>query len=223
MIRTPTLLCTISLACLASCGKESAPAPAPSASSTSAPGVPPPNPLGGPGMAPQPATVAESPDASGTRLETQGVAFDIPATWIQQQASNSMRAAQYSVPAPAESGLADGEFVVFRGIGGSAADNLSRWETQMSDLAVPRLRATRSNPPLTVESLVQFGTYNAGTAMSDTGPIPDWGFAGAVISGGPQGPVFLRLTGPKQVVDARMAEWGDLLTSISTDAPGGVR
>ena len=224
MSRTPTIVLSAMLVSLCACGKEAAPAPAPGASSTPAPTAPPPNPLSDPGTSvPLDTAITSAPDASGTRLEAQGISFDIPPSWTQQQASNSMRAAQYAVPAPPDSGLAAGEFVVFRGIGGSASDNIARWELQMTDLAVPRLRATRTDPPLTIDSLVQFGTYSAGTAMSDQGPIPDWGFAGAVISGGPQGPVFLRLTGPKQVVDARMAEWGDLLKSIGPTPPGGTR
>jgi hypothetical protein len=231
MIRSAIIPCTVVLATLASCGKESAPAPpsTPAPASPASTGAPPPNPLGS-NAAPQPASSDASSaatittDADGpTRLLAQGFVLDLPATWTQQTPTSSMRAAQYAAPAPEGSGLDAAEFVVFRGIGGSPEDNIARWEGQVTDRPVEPVRTSTTAHGFTVDAILLYGTYDAGMAMGGTGPKPDWGFAGAVISGGPEGTLFLRLSGPRAVVESHRAEWEAMLASILTNAAPGMR
>jgi hypothetical protein len=223
----PTTLVLATLTTLGACGKESAPAPpaTPAPSNTSPTGAPPPNPLGS-GTAPQSASPSPTltTDSEGpTRLLAQGFVLDLPATWTQQTPTSSMRAAQYAAPAPEGSGLDAAEFVVFRGIGGSPEDNIARWEGQVTDRPSDPVRTSTSAHGFTVDAILLYGTYDAGMAMGGTGPKPDWGFAGAVISGGPEGTLFLRLSGPRAVVESHRADWDAMLASILTNAAPGMR
>jgi len=165
--------------------------------------------------------VAPSP-TQPTTLIAHSVNMTVPATWIQETPANSMRAAQYRVPAPTDSGLADGELVLFRGIRGSTAENLARWENQITDLIGERIRKSESAHGITVDSLVQFGTYDAGMAMAPgAGPQPEWGFAGAIITGDPQGVIHLKLLGPRAVIEGELDNWNALVRSILENATDG--
>lgn len=225
---TIPVLCILAL--LSACGKESTPAPANStpapAATTSSTAAPPANPLDPSVPAPVTATpTTSSTGAAGepTHLVANTVAITIPAGWEQQTPSSSMRAAQYRVPAPAGSGLADGELVLFRGIRGSAADNILRWQNQVSDRKADPIEATQTAHGYTVQSIILYGTYNAGMAQPGTGPMSDWGFAGAVISGDPEGDLHLRLAGPRPVVEANLGEWEAMLASILEHAAPKMR
>ena len=219
MIRARTILCTLALIsplALTGCGENAAPAPAPSTGS--APSTPPPNPL----ASNAPARPAAS-ETDATHLIANSIVITIPPSWVKQTPASSMRAAQYGIPAPAGSGLADAELAVFRGIKGSAEENLARWANQITDQTADADAASLSGHNVTIDSVVMFGTYDPGMSMPGSGPQSDWGFAGAIISGDPEGTIHLKLTGPRAVIEAARADWDSMLQSILTNAAPGMR
>lgn len=143
------------------------------------------------------------------KVEAPGIAFAIPARWEAQQTASSMRALQFRLPGE---GTEDaGEFVVFyfgpEG-GGTAEDNLKRWLGQVrqpdgkpsNDVAQT---AKLEQKGLTLTRLIVSGTY-APTAMGPMAPPPtpkpDQMLVGVVVEGGKQGPLYLRVTGPKTLL-----------------------
>ena len=221
MIRARTILCTFTLfpvLTLSACGENAAPAPAPTSATGSAPSTPPPNPL----ASNAPARPAAS-DTDATHLIANSIVITIPPSWIKQTPTSSMRAAQYGIPAPDGSGLADAELAVFRGIKGSVEENLARWANQVSVQTADAEAASISGHNVSIDSVVMFGTYDPGMSMPGSGPQPDWGFAGAIISGDPEGTIHLKLTGPRAVIEAARADWDAMLQSILTNAAPGMR
>ena len=160
-------------------------------------------------------------------LEVAGLTMVLPASWQRDPVESQMRAAQFTIPAAANAG--PGEMVVFHfgaGQGGPAAANLDRWLNQLKDAHdVDRAEATVNG--LKFSLIRGNGTWAPG-AMGPNAPAPppleNAGLIGVVIENGPEGTVFVRMTGPR----ATVAECGpalDLLiraTRRSDDADAGM-
>src|SRR5438477_4070840 len=71
---------------------------------------------------------AEQDGNKGTVVEFGNLKSRTPATWVEQ-AAGQMRYAQFKLP-KVEGEQRDAELVIFKGIGGSAKDNINRWKTQ---------------------------------------------------------------------------------------------
>ena len=77
--------------------------------------------------------VAATDDHQLQTIEFLGLKAELPAGWVEQQTTSSMRIAQYLVPATNED--EDAQFIVFyfgQGQGGSVDDNIARWQSQFS-------------------------------------------------------------------------------------------
>ena len=157
---------------------------------------------------------AAATDEAGTRLVVSGVAMVVPDTWRRAEPANSMRAAQYELPAPGADGAP--EFVVFRGIRGGTQANIDRWIGQMSDVtAGPTTETFEADTGLTVTSLEIAGSLTVGSFMGGTGePAPGQVMLAAVIEGSADGPLHLKITGPASVIDAQTDAWRAMLRSI---------
>jgi len=210
----------------AACTKNAEAPPAASASqSTAAVAAPPPD--GAPGLQSGHAPSAALP-AGGSPHGAPGggsphgmLTWDTPATWTQEQPSNGMRMAQYSVPAAA--GDAEGgECVVFYfgpGQGGDAPSNVARWvsmfttpeggpvegkvsEQQLGDKLVTRIEAA--------------GTYQP-TSMMMGGPAPAKKpgsmMLGAIVPGADAN-WFFRCIGPQKTIAANRAAFDGFIASL---------
>jgi len=71
-------------------------------------------------------TPARAADDKGTVVEFDGIKSTAPAEWKSEDPGR-MRFAQFKIPAP-DKDTKDGQLVVFKGLGGSAKDNIARWE-----------------------------------------------------------------------------------------------
>ncbi len=63
----------------------------------------------------------------GTVVTLDGLSSRTPAEWKEEPPANNMRLTQFSLP-KAKDDKADGELVVFKGISGSAKENIERWK-----------------------------------------------------------------------------------------------
>jgi hypothetical protein len=142
-------------------------------------------------------------------LEVGGLVWSAPTAWNRVKPSNAMRAAELRIPAEAV-GAPEGEAVVAfsSGIGGSVEQNIARWAGQMlsegggASIAYPKTR----NVAGCKVTLVEFeGTYR--DTMSGTPQeLPGYAMKGAVIEG-PGGLVFIKMTGPTEIVQAAGPAW----------------
>jgi len=77
----------------------------------------------------------------------------------------------------------------------------------------PAARDTREVGSLTVHTVVVTGTFSAGMMSGGGAPAPGTTLLGAVITGGPGGPVFLKATGPKEAIESNFGAWEALISS----------
>lgn len=141
------------------------------------------------------------PDATGA-VNVRGVTLTVPPTWKSTTPSSGMRALQMEIPG-------DGEFVVFhfgKGQGGTAEANIARWVGQVaqpdgSDSIRTAKIEERTIGALKVHTVEVFGTYAAGAMGKPSAPKENYGLVGVTVEGGPEGSIFLRLTGPKATVE----------------------
>ena len=74
-------------------------------------------------------TASADEKAKGTKVIFDGMTSTTPATWVEETPSNKMRFAQFKLP-KVKGDKYDAELVIFKGLGGSAAANISRWKEQ---------------------------------------------------------------------------------------------
>jgi hypothetical protein len=133
-----------------------------------------------------------------------------------------MRAATYRLPTA--KGDAEGaELAVFHfgaGQGGDVEANVRRWLSQFkrpdgAPVDAEARRKTETVHGLKVTTVDVQGTYASGGMMG--GPVtpkPGWRLLGAIVEGGPEGPVFLKLTGPARTVAGAQKDFRALLHSL---------
>lgn len=228
---------------LAGCGESSNPPAAPSTTpTTSAPATeaPPSQQASAPGSEQGEAinSIAGAPErlaaptepSSPSAPEAAGLTWAAPDGWVAVPTTpGGMRAAQYTAPAPAGSALVSAEVVFFyfgaEGQGGDVSSNLARWSEQMLDDAgaptAPSV-AEFQQGDLHVTTAVYTGTYLSGMPGGERTPKRGWSLVAAIVEGGPQGSLFIRMTGPDPVVDAQREAFEVMLrtmSAIETDEP----
>jgi hypothetical protein len=158
--------------------------------------------------------------ASFTTLaqETQQPAalrYKVPAGWVEEERSSSMRVAQYKLPRT-EGDTNDASLVLYyfgKGQGGSTAANIERWASQMQQAG--GAQAKLSEESFTANGLKVTAVDAAGTYVAETSPgsgtfnnKPGWRLRAAVVET-PNGSYFVKLVGPEKTV----AHWNESFMS----------
>ena len=143
--------------------------------------------------------------------------FTVPAGWIDEERTSSMRVAQYKLP-KAATDTEDASLVLYYfgpGQGGSTAANVERWigQVKQEDGSASRDKAKEENIEvngLKVVTLDVSGTYVAETAPGSGQFLnkPGYRLRGAVVET-PKGSYFLKLVGPEKTV----AHWNESFLS----------
>jgi hypothetical protein len=134
--------------------------------------------------------------------------WDVPSGWVSKPAASSMRVAEFSLP-KVDSDSEDGALAVFffGGQGGSIQANLDRWMLQMAqpdgrpskDVAKTTTFKTRSGLAVTLVDLT--GTYVAEVSPGSPERFNKPGFRlRAAVVETPEGPYFVKLTGPAKTI-----------------------
>lgn len=148
-----------------------------------------------------------------TAFQKSSLKFTVPAGWVEEERTSSMRVAQYRLP-KAASDTEDASVVLYyfgQNQGGSVAANIERWVSQMKqadgdtskkeNLEVNRLKVT------TVDVA---GTYVAETAPGSGAFLnkPGYRLRAAVVET-PNGSYYVKLVGPEKTV----AQWNESFLS----------
>jgi hypothetical protein len=148
-----------------------------------------------------------------TAFQKSSLKFTVPAGWVEEERTSSMRVAQYRLP-KAAGDTEDASVVLYyfgQRQGGSAAANIERWVAQMKqeggdsskkeDLEVNGLKVT------TVDVA---GTYVAETAPGSGTFLnkPGYRLRAAVVET-PNGSYYVKLVGPEKTV----AHWNESFLS----------
>lgn len=149
-------------------------------------------------------------DNKGTLTELDGLKSRVPASWKQKETDGQMRRLHFVLPRERGDDY-DGEFLVFyfgKGGGGGVEGNLARWKSMMTppdgksiDDVSKIEKAKAGTAPVTIVDVK--GTYNYKAKPSDaTGEKrPDYRLIGIIIES-PEGPYYVRITGPAKTIDA---------------------
>lgn len=176
-----------------------------------------------------PERLATAPVAQSREAHAAGVAWTAPAGWvIVPTTPGGMRAAQYTAPAPPGTAFAPAEVVFFYfgpdGQGGDLSSNLARWSEQVVDEAgapTPPAVAGFQLGDLDVTTALYEGTYLSGMPGGQREPLRGWSLLAAVVEGGPEGTLFIRMTGPTPVVHEQREAFEVMVRTISTLAGEG--
>src|SRR5215217_2730649 len=150
------------------------------------------------------------------RAQKAELKFRVPAGWVEEERTSSMRVAQYKLP-KAEGDTEDASLVLYYfgpGQGGSTAANIDRWLAQMKQADGSGVKGARDEHlvanGLKVTTVDVSGTYVAETAPG-SGTFhnkPAYRLRAAVVET-PNGSYFVKLVGPEKTV----AQWNDSFVS----------
>jgi hypothetical protein len=146
-------------------------------------------------------------------LQQASLKFTVPAGWIEEERTSSMRVAQYRLPKVAGD-TEDASVVLYyfgQGQGGSAAANIERWIGQMKQTE----GGSAKEEHLEVNGLKVSTVDVAGTYVAETAPgsgafsnKPSYRLRAAVVET-PKGSYYVKLVGPEKTV----SQWNDSFLS----------
>ncbi len=211
--RLPVLVLLAAAAAIAGCSSEEPPPEAPATALPATPGAPP---AAAAGPEPFKPLTSRSAGGQGSAIVAPGAIFMMPADWIAETPSSSMRLAQARIPGPA----GDGQLTAFyfgAGGGGGLESNLSRWVGQVEiDAGTEPSRAeldTASGFRVTwIE--VQGTIKPSGMGMGPTEPQPGSRMLAAVVEG-PQGPWYFKATGPSENLASQREAFLGMLKNVA--------
>lgn len=154
---------------------------------------------------------------SVTASQQSSLKFTVPAGWIEEQRTSSMRVAQYRLPkAPGDT--EDASLVLYyfgQGQGGSAAANIERWVGQMKQEDGSSSKGKAKEEQFEANGLKVATVDISGTYVAETAPgsgtfhnKPGYRLRAAVVET-PKGSYFVKLVGPEKTV----AQWNDSFLS----------
>jgi hypothetical protein len=144
--------------------------------------------------------------------------FKRPATWQWVAVNSSMRKAQLRVPDPTNPSGPGADVVFFHfgpGQGGGIDSNISRWLgqfTEAGDQLKPVIEKAEVKGTKVTRVRVAKGTFSSGMPGGPTTPMADYALYGAILES-PQGDVFVKMTGPAELVNAAAANFEALIQS----------
>lgn len=133
--------------------------------------------------------------------------FKRPPTWTWVPVNSTMRKAQLRVPDPTNPSGPGADVVFFHfgaGQGGGVDANISRWLGQFAeagDALKPVIEKAEVKGTKITRVRVSSGTFSSGMPGGPTTPMKDYGMYGAILES-PGGDVFVKMTGPAELVNA---------------------
>ena len=150
-------------------------------------------------------------------VQQNSLKFTVPAGWVEEERSSSMRVAQYRLPKTAGD-TEDASLVLYyfgQGQGGSTPANIDRWisQIQQADGSASKDKTKQENLDvngLKVATIDVSGTYVAETAPGSGTLLnkPGYRLRAAVVET-PKGSYFVKLVGPEKTV----TQWNDSFMS----------
>jgi hypothetical protein len=141
--------------------------------------------------------------------------FKRPTSWEWVEVTSPMRKAQLKVPDSKTKGSADVIFFHFGpGNGGGTKPNVERWYSQFQE-GRDKISARSEESSIGKHKITYVqaeGTYLSGMPGGPQTPMAGYALAGAIIEA-EQGNVFIRMTGPKELVVASLADFKKMVES----------
>ncbi len=143
------------------------------------------------------------------------IRYKVPAGWIEEERTSSMRVAQYKLPRT-EGDAEDASLVLYyfgKGQGGTTAANIERWASQMQQADGTKAKLTEES--FTANGLKVTAVDAGGTYVAETAPgsgtfnnKPGYRLRAAVVET-PNGSYFVKLVGPEKTI----THWNEAFVS----------
>lgn len=144
-------------------------------------------------------------------FEVGSFSFERPATWEWVPVSSPMRKAQLKVPGKEGNAAADITFFHFgKGQGGDVESNVQRWLRQFESKEGAAKTETQEMNGTAVTLVSTEGTFHSGMPGGPTTAQPDHALLGAILED-EGGNVFVKMTGPTEVVKAAQPQFVEFL------------
>ncbi len=136
-------------------------------------------------------------------VEVAGYSFSSPSNWVSSVPTSKMRKAQFKVPGEKEK-EAEVAFFYFGGGGaGGVKANVDRWMSQFEEAKGIEIKNTTIGDTQVTYAQAH-GTFLSGRAFGPKTPKPNYALLAAIISG-KNGAIFIKMTGPKETVEAQVS------------------
>ncbi len=142
-----------------------------------------------------------------------GLTFKRPTEWTWVAVSSPMRKAQLKVPGAKAEEFADITFFHFgAGSGGDIQSNAQRWIGQFKGAEGAGKIEPQNIGGAKVTLVTTEGTFSSGMPGGPSTPLENQALLGAIIEHG-EGNVFVKMTGPAELVKASRQKFLDFLAS----------
>jgi hypothetical protein len=150
-------------------------------------------------------------------VQQNSLKFTVPAGWVEEERTSSMRVAQYRLPRAAGD-AEDASLVLYyfgQGQGGSTAANIERWIGQIKQADGSSSKDKFKEESLEAHGLKVTAVDVSGTYVAETAPgsgafhnKPGYRLRAAVVET-PKGSYFVKLVGPEKTV----TQWNESFLS----------
>lgn len=154
------------------------------------------------------AGLAFAEDAPAT-FPVSNFTFTRPADWTWIPTTSTMRKAQLKVGG--ENG-ADVVFYFFGPNSGDVKSNTDRWLKQFDGKAGAEKVESIEAGATKITLVSTEGTYHSGMPGGPTTPMNDYALLGAILESG-EGNVFVKMTGPAEIVKAKRQQFIDFVSA----------
>ncbi|HEY2343441.1 MAG TPA: hypothetical protein VGH90_10445 [Chthoniobacteraceae bacterium] len=141
--------------------------------------------------------------------------FTRPTDWQWIPVASPMRKAQLNVPGTAAGQSAEVAFFYFGGgQGGDVDANVQRWLRQFDSKPDSEKSASQQVGKTKITLVSTEGTYHSGMPGGPTKEVPNQALLGAILESA-DGNVFVKMTGPEDLVKATRQKFIDFITTAA--------
>lgn len=164
--------------------------------------------------------MADELNGTGEATTVAGLRWVVPTKWEKKPPANDMRAAEFNIAGDnGEVALVTFSNFGGAGRGGNIQSNIDRWKAQFRNPETggePEFKQKkRKVGGITVELIDIVGTYKDGMpGQNQVTERAGYAMRGAIVDG-PQGFVFIKMTGPYETVVSTRDDWYQLIDGMT--------
>jgi hypothetical protein len=157
------------------------------------------------------APAVRAADASPDSFDVGGLKFKRPTDWAWVPLQSSMRKAQLTVPGLGAGKNAEITFFHFGPSGGGDLEsNIQRWIRQFQSAPGAEKVESKALGGRKTTIVTTEGTFSAGMPGQSAVPMENYALLGAIVED-PEGNVFVKMTGPRETVQAAKPKFLEFL------------
>jgi hypothetical protein len=150
-------------------------------------------------------------DAAPASFEVGGLKFSRPSDWAWVPVQSSMRKAQLTVPGLGAAKSAEITFFHFGPSGGGDLEsNIQRWFRQFQSAPGAEKVESKTLGGRKTTLVTTEGTFSSGMPGQPATPMENYALVGAIVED-PAGNVFVKMTGPRETVQAAKPKFIEFL------------